>query len=197
MARRRAARCPLSGRSAIPLRCSSDFARLAGLGWIGKNTCLIDRKAGSFTVLGSLLVNVELAYDSPTRPTTAGPALDVSTPARPTPSMAPISSTLAGASATGRSSTKGQSPRSSPGRWEAGRSDATSARTLSVEPKGPNWSRALAPTQARVGQSRPDGMARERSDRFSRSLKGTALARSKRSGLLEERGLDPRDSTDR
>ena len=42
-----------------------DFARRAGLGWIGKNTMIINKKAGSFMVLGALLLDMELAHDQP------------------------------------------------------------------------------------------------------------------------------------
>jgi len=41
------------------------YARYAGLGWWGKNTCIINERIGSWVFLGEVVTDMELRYDSP------------------------------------------------------------------------------------------------------------------------------------
>ena len=41
------------------------YAKYAGIGWLGKNTCLINQKIGSWLFLGVIITSLELAHDLP------------------------------------------------------------------------------------------------------------------------------------
>lgn len=57
----------LQGRAFVDTAPVMDkvWAQKAGLGWIGKNTNLINTKSGSYIFIGELIVDVELDYDTP------------------------------------------------------------------------------------------------------------------------------------
>ncbi len=41
------------------------YGRYAGIGWFGKNTCLINQGIGSWIFIGEIITDLELDYDSP------------------------------------------------------------------------------------------------------------------------------------
>ena len=73
------------------------LAENAGLGWIGKNTMLLNDKAGSWFFLGEIYTDIPLPADHRKRPSTAGVATPASISVRPMPLSRPGCSTLASA----------------------------------------------------------------------------------------------------
>jgi epoxyqueuosine reductase len=167
-----------------------DFARLAGLGWIGKNTCLIDRRAGSFTVLGSLLVDLELAYDAPLETNHCGTCtrcLDACpTDAFDGPYQLDARRCISYWTIEHRGAIPEEASETLDG-WAFGcdvcqdvcpwNRKAPTGREPGLEPR-PSW-------------TYPDLIEWLERDpvEFSRAIKGTALGRSKRSGLLRNAAL--------
>lgn len=43
------------------------WAQKSGLGWVGKNSLLLNRSAGSFFFLAELIIDIDLEYDSPAK----------------------------------------------------------------------------------------------------------------------------------
>ncbi|HEU4883993.1 MAG TPA: tRNA epoxyqueuosine(34) reductase QueG [Longimicrobium sp.] len=58
---------PVHGRAYVDTGAvlERELAQRAGLGWAGRNTMLIQPRAGSYWFLGVILLDVELAYDEP------------------------------------------------------------------------------------------------------------------------------------
>lgn len=59
----------LDGRIFVDSAPVSDklWAVKSGLGWLGKNSCLINKEIGSFVFISELIVNIDLEYDEPYR----------------------------------------------------------------------------------------------------------------------------------
>ena len=41
------------------------YGKYSGMGWFGKNTCIINQKVGSWIFIGEIITNLELDYDNP------------------------------------------------------------------------------------------------------------------------------------
>ncbi len=167
-----------------------DFARLAGIGWIGKNTMLIDRRIGSFTLLSALIVNVALEADEPLTAGYCGTCtrcLD----ACPTDAfVAPYVLDARECISYWTIEHKGSIEESFAGRLDGWAFGCDICQDVCP------WNRKAPPgttteLEARPGLTHPDLIAWLDRDpaEMTRSIKGTALSRAKRSGLLRNAAL--------
>jgi epoxyqueuosine reductase len=167
-----------------------DFARRAGLGWFGKNTMLLNKRLGSYFFLGALLVNLELAPDSPHIASHCGTCtacLDACpTGAFPAPGVLDARRCISYLTIEHR----GEVPvelRPGLGDWLFG---------CDVCQEVCPWNRKAPPGAEPALQGRPELVRLDliellslSEEEFRRRFRGTALLRTKRSGLLRNAAL--------
>ncbi|WP_435006932.1 tRNA epoxyqueuosine(34) reductase QueG [Tundrisphaera lichenicola] len=167
-----------------------DFARMAGLGWIGKNTCLIDRRAGSFTVLGSLLVDIELEYDVPHETNHCGTCRRCLDSCPTDAFVGPYQLDARRCISYWTIEHRGPIPEAVADRLDGWVFGCDICQDVCP------WNRKAPPGREPALDPRPEWANPDLIDwlgadpaEFSRAIKGTALSRSKRSGLLRNAAL--------
>lgn len=164
-----------------------DFARRAGLGWFGKNTMLIEKRLGSYFFIGALLVNLELSCDAPHQTAHCGTCtacLDACpTDAFVAPGMLDARRCISYLTIEQRGSVA-EELRSGLGDWLFG---------CDVCQEVCPWNRKAPlggePTLQGCAELDALELLRLSEDEFRRRFRGTALMRTKRSGLLRNAAL--------
>jgi epoxyqueuosine reductase len=167
-----------------------DFARRAGLGWFGKNTMLLNKRLGSYFLLGALLLDLELQSDAVHETSHCGTCtacLDAC-PTQAFPAPGELDSRRCISYLTIELRTE------IPTEFRPTLNDWVFGCDICQEVCP--WNRKAPPADDAVWSSRPDLVALDSvellgltEEEFRRRFRGTALMRTKRRGLLRNAAL--------
>ena len=167
-----------------------DFAWLAGLGWFGKNTMLIDPRAGSYFFLTAILTDVDLPADAPLVTDHCGTCtacLDACpTQAFPAPRVLDANRCISSLTIEHRGAVP-DDLRASVGDWIFGCDICQEVCPWNRHAPGSDEP-AFQPRQAEASLSLADLLALDEAG-FRRRFKGSPLLRAKRHGLARSAAI--------